>query len=176
MSTPTPDRSESDAIASRQQIADLTTACCRGIDRADEVLLKSLFHEDSVVVSGVFNGNGPDYAEHICRILRSVFDQTFHSIANQSIEVTGDSAIAETYVIAVSTMTDLEQGKSEMLTGGRYLDRFERRDGVWKIAERTFVSDWSRVDRSSAMPGGPYAAPDLRGTMEPDDPISGFWH
>ena len=176
MPTPTPDRSDIDAILSRQQIADLTMACCRGIDRADEDLLKSVFHEDSVVVSGVFNGSGPAYAEEICRILRAVFDQTFHSIANQWIEVTGDTAIGETYVIAVSTMTDMEQGKSEMLTGGRYLDRFERRDGVWKIAERTFVSDWSRVDRSSAMDDGPYAALQLRGAQGPEDPVYRFWH
>lgn len=176
MPTSTPDRPDIDAVVSRQQIAELTRACCRGIDRADEVLLKSVFHEDSVVVSGVFNGSGPDYAEQICRILRSVFDQTFHSIANQSIEVTGDSAIGETYVIAVSTMTDIEQGKSEMLNGGRYLDRFERRDGVWKIAERTFVSDWSRVDRSSSTSDGSHAALELRGAMGPDDPVYGFWH
>jgi hypothetical protein len=171
-----PDQPDFDAIVSRQQIADLTMACCRGIDRADEALLKSVFHEDSVVVSGVFNGSGPDFAEHICCILRSVFDQTFHSIANQWIEVTGDSAIGETYVIAVSTMTDIDKGKSEMLNGGRYLDRFERRDGIWKIAERTFVSDWSRVDRSSAMSDGPAAALELRGAMGPDDPVYGFWH
>lgn len=176
MPTPTPDRSDIDAIVSRQQIADLTTACCRGIDRADEALLKSLFHDDSIVACGVFNGSGPEFAEQICRILRSVFDQTFHSITNQRIEVTGDSAIGETYVIAVSTMTDVDQGKSEILNGGRYLDRFERRDGVWKIAERTFVSDWSRIDRSSAISDGPDTALERRGAMGPDDPVYGFWH
>ena len=34
---------------------------------------------------------------------------------------------------------------AERLTGGRYVDRFERRDGRWRIAERTFVLDWMRT-------------------------------
>lgn len=166
-----------DAVISRQQIADLTTAYCRGIDRADEALLKSIFHDDSTVVSGAFNGNGQQFAAEICGIVRAVFDQTFHSIANQWIEVTGDTAVAETYVITVSTMTDPQEGKSEMLSGGRYLDRFTRREGVWKFAERTFVSDWSRIDRTTRdMDQGLYAAFDLKGKQGPDDPVYSMWH
>lgn len=138
-----------DAARSRQQIAELTLAYCRGVDRADEALLKSIFHDDSIVVSGTFDGSGQQFATEICAIIRAVFDQTLHSIDHQSIEVTGDTAVGETYVVAVSTMTDLERGKSEMLTGGRYLDRFTRRDGVWKFAARTFVSEWSRIDGTS---------------------------
>lgn len=151
-----------DEAVSRQQIAALTLAYCRGIDRADEALLKSIFHDDSIVVSGAFDGNGQQFAAEICAIVRAVFDQTLHSIDHQWIKVTGDTAIGETYVVAVSTMTDLERGKSEMLTGGRYLDQFTRRDGIWKFAARRFVSEWSRVDGTSCtddvpsdMPGAP---------------------
>ncbi|MFA7440623.1 MAG: nuclear transport factor 2 family protein [Sphingomonadaceae bacterium] len=166
-----------DTLVSRQQIADLTMAYCRGVDRADEALLKSIFHEDSTVVSGAFNGNGHQFASEICRIVKAVFDQTFHSIANQWIEVTGDTAIGETYVIAVSTMSDPQDGKSEMLSGGRYIDRFTRRNGVWKFADRTFVSDWSRVDKTTReMDSGMYSALELRGAQGPDDPIYRFWN
>lgn len=166
-----------DAVVSRQQIADLTLAYCRGVDRADEALLKSIFHDDSVVVSGAFNGNGQQFASEICGIVRAVFDQTFHSIANQWIEVTGDTAVGETYVIAVSTMTDLDRGKSEMLSGGRYLDRFTRRDGIWKFAARTFVSDWSRVDKTGCdLQGDMGHASDLQGKQGPDDPVYSMWN
>ncbi len=150
-----------DVTRSRQQIAELTLAYCRGVDRADEALLKSIFHEDSIVVSGAFDGNGQQFATEICAIVRAVFDQTLHSIDHQWIEVTGDTAMGETYVVAVSTMTDLERGKSEMLTGGRYLDRFTRRDGVWKFAARTFVSEWSRVDGTSCTDDAPSATQGL---------------
>lgn len=138
-----------DAARSRQHIAELTLAYCRGVDRADEALLKSIFHDDSIVVSGAFDGNGQQFAVEICAIVRAVFDQTLHSIDRQWIKVTGDIAVGETYVVAVSTMTDLERGKSEILTGGRYLDRFTRREGIWKFAARTFVSEWSRIDGTS---------------------------
>ena len=171
-----PDAVAIDAVLSRQQIADLTMAYCRGVDRADEPLLRSIFHDDGVIVSGAFNGSGQLFATEICKIVKAVFNQTFHSIANQWIEVTGNGAVGETYVIAVSTMTNDDGSQSEMLTGGRYLDRFERRDGVWKIAERTFVSDWNRIDATTHSDAGLYASLDLRGKQGPDDPVYALWH
>ncbi|WP_176400240.1 nuclear transport factor 2 family protein [Sphingobium sp. Z007] len=150
-----------DQALSHRQIAELTLAYCRGVDRADEALLKSIFHDDSIVICGAFEGNGQQFASEICTIVRAVFDQTLHSIDHQSIEVTGDTAMGETYVVAVSTMTDLDRGKSEMLTGGRYLDRFTRRDGIWKFAARTFVSEWSRIDGTSCTDDAPSATQGL---------------
>jgi hypothetical protein len=171
MNGETVDTRRADAIMSRQEIADLTMAYCRGVDRADEELLKSIFHDDSVVVSGAFNGNGQIFATEICRIVLANYDSCFHSISNQWINVTGDTALGETYVIAVSTM-DTETGKSDLLTGGRYIDRFERREGVWKFSERTFVSDWSRLDTSTRqMNEGMYAALDLHGSRGSSDPV-----
>jgi hypothetical protein len=176
MSTSTVDAGQTDTIISRQQIADLTMAYSRGVDRADESLLKSIFHPDSVVVSGAFNGNGHEFATEICRLVLASFEQTFHSINNQWISVTGDTAIAETYVIAAATMPDGAE-KTDLLTGGRYVDRFERRDGVWKFSERTFVSDWSRSDKSTRqMNEGMYAPLDLQGCRGKDDPIYTFWN
>lgn len=173
---PTHDAEVIDAIVSRQQIIDLTMAYCRGVDRADQALLAEIFHEDSVVVSGVFNGSGPDFAREICQIVTVIFDKTFHSIANQWIEVDGDRAVGESYVIAVASGSDGEGGQREYLSGGRYIDRFERRDGVWKIAERTFVSDWSRADVSSEQRSGMYGALDLHGARGSDDPVYSFWN
>lgn len=172
--TITPDAA--DAIISRQQIVDLTMAYCRGVDRADEDLLRSIFHDDSVIVSGIVNGSGQTFAGEICRFVQATFEQTFHSIANQWIEVTGDTAVGETYILAVSTTNDGADGKSEMLSGGRYIDRFERRAGIWKIAERTYVEDWHRVDRATRqMTQGMYAPLDLQGCRGGNDPVYAFW-
>ena len=39
--------------------------------------------------------------------------------------------------------------------GGRYVDRFERRDGEWKIAHRTVVHEWDKVEHVElAFPPG----------------------
>jgi len=171
-----PDPAAVEAVLAKQQIADLTLAYCRGIDRADEALLKAIFHEDSTVVSGAFNGSGQMFATEICRIVRAVFDQTFHSIANQWIELRGDGAVGESYVIAVATMTDEDGSKAEMLTGGRYIDRYTRLGGTWRIAERTFVIDWSIKQPSTRMTGEGIYAPLPQGCFGPDDPVYRLWN
>lgn len=165
-----------DAIISRQQIADLTMAYCRGVDRADEELLHSIFHDDSVVVTGIVNGSGHDFASKICNFVQDHFEQCFHSIANQWFEVTGDTAVGESYILAVTTSKEDSEGKSERLSGGRYIDRFERRDGVWKIAERSYVEDWNRAGPATRqMAEGMYAALTLQGSWGRSDPIYDFW-
>lgn len=169
----THDDAKIDAVISRQEIADLTMAYCRGVDRADADLLANVFHPESTVVSGAFNGNGRTFATEICALVEATYEQTFHSIANQWIEIEGHGAVGETYVIAVSTSRGDE--KTDTLTGGRYIDRFERRDGRWAIAERTFVLDWLRAEPSTRdMTGGMYAALDLHGTRGKSDPVYTF--
>lgn len=161
-----------DAVISRQQIADITMTYCRGVDRADVALLSGVFHDDAVVVSGAFNGSGKDFAPAICALVEEAYAQTFHSVANQWIAVEGDGAVGETYVIAVSTSKD---GATDTLTGGRYIDRFERREGRWAIAERTFVLDWMRSEASTRdMAGGMYGALDLHGSRGQGDPVYAF--
>ena len=58
-------------------------------------------------------------------------------------------------------------GRERILSGlGRYLDRFERRDGQWRIAHRLVVVDLATLlPESNFMP----SRPDL-GHRGPDDP------
>jgi hypothetical protein len=51
----------------------------------------------------------------------------------------------------------LEQG-SEYVLGGRYNDRFEKRDGVWKVLKRVVVFDWRRQWQSSEADASHLAA------------------
>ena len=52
--------------------------------------------------------------------------------------------------------------------GGRYIDRFERRDGEWKIADRVVVHEWDQVEHIVlAYTPGRFA----EGTRGPDDPL-----
>lgn len=170
MAPQTHDPATLDTIVSRQQIADLTMAYCRGVDRGDSDLLATIFHDDSSVMTGAFNGSGQDFAVEICKMIETNLEQCFHSIANQWLEVDGDSAVGETYVIAVSTTKGADA--TDTLTGGRYIDRFTRRDGRWGIAERSFVMDWARTEPSTRdMTGGAYAALDLHGRRGPTDPV-----
>jgi len=54
--------------------------------------------------------------------------------------------------------------------GGRYVDRFERRDGVWKIAERQGVNEWLRYEAASDR-GFWDGSADQRGCRDRSDPV-----
>ena len=71
--------------------------------------------------------------------------------------VTAQSALVETYVFTTQryragtadkipisgTMPDFAPDSgSDSLVHARYIDRFEKRGGLWKIAKRTSVFDW----------------------------------
>ncbi len=161
-----------DALA-KQALHDLVATYSRGVDRGDTALLASAFHEDADVITGVIDGKAPDFARAIVEAVRTGFRNCFHSIANEYYEVAGDRATGETYVIAYSATPG--DHAEETLTGGRYLDRFEKRDGRWKIAHRTFVADWTTTAPISREAGGFYEGLDTHGGWSPDDPSVAFF-
>lgn len=167
---------EIDAVLSKQALHELLMTSCRAVDRGDEDLLRTVYHADAAVVTGVFNGNAMEFCPFIINAIRTGMKSTFHSIANEWFDISGDNAVGESYVIAFSTRTD--GGKDqESIVGGRYLDRYERRNGTWKIAERSFVMDWNINQPSTAIKGeGMYAALTLTGGYKPNDPIYSFWN
>ena len=67
-----------------------------------------------------------------------------HMIGNTLIDVEGDEAFGEVYFHAYHKV-ESEAGFDDLIVAGRYLDRYERRDGVWKMAYRSERVDWSRT-------------------------------
>jgi hypothetical protein len=73
-----------------------------------------------------------------------------HMVGDSIIDFAGaDSAFVETQVLVHQQRLD-ERGPFLETFGGRYVDRFERRDGEWKIADRLVVHDWDKVERIAA--------------------------
>lgn len=159
-----------DAALSRDAIRTLLNGYCRGVDRGDEALVASLFWDDASVISGVSNGSGADFARDVVAFVTTNLESCFHSIANEWIEVTGDHGVGEHYIIAHS-----RTGGDDTLTGGRYVDSYERRDGVWKIRARTFVCDWTATHPTTYEPGGFYEALTTRGCFGTSDPVYAQW-
>ncbi|WP_239806210.1 nuclear transport factor 2 family protein [Croceicoccus hydrothermalis] len=159
-----------DAALSRAEIHDLCAAYCRGVDRADKALLLSVFLPDAPVSLQVTNGTARQFAEDICRFVVNAAQTVFHSIANEWIEVSGDHGVGELYVIAAM----IADGR-ETLTGGRYLDRYERRDGRWYIAERAFITDWNSTRPSTMQHDGLYETLPLAGRADRSDPVYDLW-
>lgn len=68
-----------------------------------------------------------------------------HFVGNVLIEVHGDTAFAESYLLAFRALE--KEGRAYTQTRAlRYVDRFERRKGEWRISERVVSDDWDRVD------------------------------
>lgn len=159
-----------DAALSRLEIHDLAMAYCRGVDRADAALLRSIFHDDATVLSGIVNGSGAEFADGVTTYVRDNLDYCFHSVANEWIEVNGDHAVGELYVLAHMTA-----GGNDVMTGGRYIDRYERRGGRWKIKSRTFVMDWNATHPTTMQKDGLYEALKNRGRWGKADPVYAHW-
>ena len=118
---------------------------CRGIDRMDRELVRSCYHHDARDVHGSFDGGVDEFLDWVWRLLAR-YDATAHYVANQLVELDAedaDRAGVETYGVAVHRAASGEPHLN-LTTGFRYLDRFERRDGEWRIAHRVAVADWSR--------------------------------
>lgn len=132
----------------RQECTDLVYKLARAIDRCDEELLKSLFHDDATDDHGMFHGTARDFVPWVMGVLATMH-RTQHCICNTLIEVKGDAAYGESYFVAHHTIPGEDGRDRFMVAGGRYLDRFERRIGTWKIARRQAVYDWSSTEPSS---------------------------
>lgn len=128
-----------DILIAKQQIHDVMMRYCRGIDRHDVALAKSTYHSDAYDEHGPSRGNAHEVMDRV-GIALSNLEISQHRISNMLIEIDGESAHAETYFHALH----IEKGADfEEQVFGRYIDRFERREGEWKIAHRQVVLDYA---------------------------------
>jgi ketosteroid isomerase-like protein len=133
-------------LLDKQEIHEVLMRYCRGIDRCDAELLHSVYHPDATDDHGLFKGKAADFVPWALKSLGRD-EGTSHYIANELIEVEGDVAYCESYFFAVHRRQNKDGTKADLIFAGRYVDRFERREGLWKIAHRQVVFDRSRIDK-----------------------------
>lgn len=162
-------RDDLEEMLDEHACARLIYRLARGLDRCDETLLRSVFHEDATDDHGMFKGSATDFVNWVLPTLRTM-ERTQHLIGNVLIDVTGDVAHGEAYFIANHDLTNAEGNPVRYTASGRYLDRFERRDGQWKIAHRACVYDWSATHPRSDT-WDRTAGPRRYGTQDLFDPV-----
>lgn len=146
---------ESDALAwlvARQQIADVIYLYARGIDRLDFDLVRSCYHPDAYDDHGSMGGSVEEFIA-AARPFLERWTVTQHFMGNMLIELDGNVARAETYAVAYHRREDGDGNGKDDVFGIRYVDRFEQRGGVWKIAHRVVATEWRRVDPLSGARG-----------------------
>ena len=121
----------------------------RAIDRVDKDLLRQVYWPEAVDNHGTYNGPVGGFIEHVIPALLEM-DQTIHFFGNILIELHGDRAASEAYFFACHRYGMKRGQPKEFTLGGRYLDRFEKRAGEWRILRRDLAYDWVTENNSPA--------------------------
>jgi hypothetical protein len=160
-------------VVAQQAISELGCRYARGVDRGDPEIIRSAFHDDAAIVSGAFNGPAVEFATAIGELLDETSTRVAHTVTNHWIDIDDDNAVGESYVVAFQgTKGDSPQ---DVMTGGRYIDRYERRNGEWKISHRTFVMDWTTSADSKDLMGLGMFEDMVKGERGKGDPVYAFW-
>ena len=153
-------------LQDRMEIQDCLFRYVRGVDRKNWDLVRSAYHTDAHDDHGNYKGVIDGFIEGLVK-RHATIEQSMHVIGNIVIEFDGpDSALLEAYFITHQRISP-EAGDARLpyLRGkpiaadqavetevvGRYVDRMLRKDGVWRIQNRTVVFE---VSRGQPAPAG----------------------
>lgn len=153
-----------DALASRLEIQNVVSGYAHAVDRRDFDAVRECYHPDAYDDHGRYKG-GVDGLIDYMHALASKLVSTYHLMGTPYIELDGDVARVETFSIY---RRELIGDDHPVLSGLRYADRFERRDGRWRIAERLVILDWEHL--AGGPPPVPCGPEWLRGGLGAQDP------
>jgi hypothetical protein len=132
-----------------EEIRQAVLRYCRGVDRLDAELMFSAYHPDATDDHGTYVGSARGLCDHVVRSHRR-YEATLHCVLNHAIDFVNDAtATGEVYNIVY--LRQVVDGELLLHTWwGRYLDRYEERDGRWAIAHRVCVHEWTRSEPAGA--------------------------
>src|SRR6201996_1243131 len=128
-----------DRLEAHAEIRACVERYARGMDRRDRQILRSAYHDGAIDDHVGFTGEVDEFIDWAFAY-HSTQTRYQHYLLNHTADVNGDEAHAETYYLFVGT--DREPPNHLTLSGGRYVDRLERRDGRWAIVDRVCVAEW----------------------------------
>jgi hypothetical protein len=140
-------------MLARDEIQEVLARYARGVDRADAELLKSCYHPDAIEEhGGNYTGNAFAYVDGAVPRIR-LMGAMQHLLGTSHIDFDGDVAWVETYLWTFARFA-ANGGSIDTFTGGRLVDRFERRHGQWKMRTAARCSTGT-VTRRRAKAGAP---------------------
>lgn len=164
-----------DELLDKQAITELIHAYANAADRHDHDKMRALYHPDAIDDHGHFaKGPAMDFIDKLPEIQRDMAI-LHHNITTVNLRLDGDRAEGEVYILAMHQVHAPDR-HFDVLIGGRYFDRYERRDGDWKFSYRAIVADWcwpsdpTAIDLSHPFLEGAYI-----GRPGPEDPSYAFF-
>jgi len=138
------------ALLDKQEITELVHAYCNAADRHDHEKMRSLYHADATDDHGsFFKGLAMDFIDRLPEI-QAPMEILHHNVTTLNIALDGDYAEGEVYILAFHKVRT-ESGSLDLLIGGRYFDKYEKREGVWKFSHRAVVADWANLHDPSIV-------------------------
>jgi hypothetical protein len=135
-----------------EALRDVLLRYCRGVDRGDEELLLSVYHPDAYEDHAhLFQGTGVDFVGRVMEMYADRPTPMQHVLTNARFEIDGDVAYGESYVVVRHASVPEDRHPDGF---ARYLDRYERRQGEWRIAYRKLVLEWDGVGGDGYDYGG----------------------
>ena len=172
MSIASPDVQE---MLDEHALRKLVHAYCRAVDRGDLDTLRSLYHHDAEDRHGTFSSGSVDTFLRTLADMRPHIRSMQHHVTTTNFVISGDTAEGEIYSIATHSFA-AGDGETEVVVGGRYLDKYEKRSGAWKFTTRSIVTDWAHVHNPSTVDlSHPMTRNTPRGRPGPDDPSYEFF-
>lgn len=131
-------------LIAKDAIRDLCARYMRGQDRLDRELHLSTFWPDATTDYGIFKGGAEDFVDFAQDLLAGHLANQ-HLIGQTLIDVDGERAFGEVYYYAFHRIVE-DGAPVDMVISGRYLDRYECRNGEWRFAHRSEFVDWVRKE------------------------------
>ena len=129
-------------LLDKAEITEVLTRYMRAIDRGDIATLRSSYAPGATEEhGGIYSGPAQGYIDTIERALTNPRMVATHTISNLLIEVSGESAFSEHYVLAL-TRVKSDGVVSDSLVATRIIDNLTRHEGRWRIARRRLRFDW----------------------------------
>ena len=136
-------------LIDRAEIQDAMVRYARGVDRGDWELVRSAYHLDAYDDHGEYKGDIDGLIEWLEKRFATA-ENGMHFLGNCLIEFADpERALVETSFVSQrlrppvsGEVTDARPGDAMCRQSwGRYVDRFECRQGEWRVANRTVVLD-----------------------------------
>lgn len=162
-------------LLDKQAITELIHAYCNAADRHDHDKMRALYHEDAIDDHGHFaKGPAMAFIDKLPEIQKAMAI-LHHNVTTVNLKLDGDRAEGEVYILAFHQVKH-ENELFDVLIGGRYFDKYEKRGGVWKFSYRSIVADWCYPAQPTAVRlDHPFLQGAHIGTPGPADPSYAFF-
>jgi hypothetical protein len=134
-------------LLDQEEIRNVRRMWAYGRDMREWDLLRSVFHPDATVHVSWFKGQATEFVQRSSELakLTRPGEHNKHWLGNMRTTLRGTRAIQETD-IQVLVRAFIGEHLFDNTAWGRFYDRFEKRNGRWKILQMTCIYEKDRLD------------------------------